>query len=448
MSLAIVPSQLRALAATQDTGTTQDEPAAGSLPDVIRDAQGREFHLQQDPATGNPQYRHASEQRDDAGNSLTLEILITLAPDGTFARQTTQQLQLVNGDQQREVAVERHGADGTIIGEQVDSFTRQGSKTTTEHTVGTYAAGELVKRETDLLQHDEATDDKTGEQTVVEAKIHGTWENGGEPITDQTIPHVDRTETQKIVSPGQGINKDTPRTITFTSHGAGPLNAIDWDDAGTLVVRFDGRGGQYLEREMRVPLDQTSGAPLMDKAEVTRTDDHQNLVNKGLMQARIWGGLASNVSWILGINFMRGSLGKGFLAFSAAAAGAQLTGEVHAVATRRNDGDWSRVVTSAYDMVLTGLLAAYVSGRPDARIQSLSNPQRLGLSSLGVAGLAINGAEAGGVLGSKVGADALTQRLTDAGIGAQLTRPAASASPLDGSWRLEPRFDAARALLG
>jgi hypothetical protein len=150
----------------------------------------------------------------------------------------------------------------------------------------------------------------------------------------------------------------------------------------------------------------------------------------------------SNLSWIAGVNFARGSLGKGFLGLSAAASAAQLVGETHAVATKRNDGDWGRVAVSAYDMLLTGMLAAYMTGRKDVR-SSLTTNQRMGLTALGSAGLAANGANALGA--SPLGANALTDRLKDATIGATLQQPT---SRLDTQWRLEPRFDAGAALLG
>jgi hypothetical protein len=444
MSIAIAPSLPRAIAAA---GDVTDNEQASALPPEFRDPQGRVFVLQADPATGAPQYRHASEQRDPAGNSLALEILITLAADGGFSRRTSQHLQLTSGDSQREVVTASFGADGAQVGETVESSTRRGTQTTSERTVGTYAAGTLVQRTTDILQGDEATDPKTGEHVTVGATIRGVWDEGGAPITDATVPHVDRTDTQKIRTPGQGLHKDMPRTITFSAHGAGPLGALSWDDAGTLVVRFEGRKGQYLEREMRVPLDRASGAPRMDRAEVTRTDDGQDFVNKALMQARIWGGLASNLSWIIGLNFARGGLGRGFLGLSAAAAGAQLTGEVHAVATRRNDGDWGRVVTSGYDMLLTGLLAAYMSGRPKALVDS-GMGGRMALNAAGATALALNGNDLLGA-GGRLGADSLSQRLRDVAIGAQLAAPGSgTTSPLDGDWRAEPRFDAARALFG
>lgn len=420
------------------------EPAAPGLPTVLRDAQGREFRLQQDPVSGAPQYRHASAQRDQAGSSLELEILITLAPDGSFTRRSSQHLQMATGDNQREVVTGSFAADGTQLAETVESSSAEGTATTSERTVGTYAGGKLVRRETDVEQRDEATDPKTGERTVIGTKVHGTWDEGGAPITPKTIPHVTRDETQQITSPKQGLHTDHDRVLTFTRSAHGPVDALDWDEHGTLVVRFNGRKGQYVEREMRVPLDQATGAPQMNKAETIRTDDRQDLVNKALMQTRIWGGLASNVSWIIGLNFARGSLGKGFLAFSAASAGAQLVGETHAVATKRADGDWGRVAVSAYDMLLTGLLAAYVTRRTDARSQ-LGPAQRMGLTALGGAGLAINGAELLGA-SNPVGTNALTARLRDSGIGAQLAAPAAPTA-LDGEWRAEPRFDAARALL-
>jgi hypothetical protein len=439
MSMSIAPSMARSIVAASD-GTESQQAA---LPPALRDAQGREYRLQIDPSSGLPQYRHASEQRDATG-SLSIEIVITLAPDGSFTRRTSQDLQLASGDGRRETVLARHAADGTQTGERVESFTRRGSRTTDEKTEGTYVAGTLVRRETDLHQREEATNPTSGEATSVEARIRGVWDEGGMPITDQTVPHVDRTETQRVSSPGQGINKDTPRTLTFTARGAGPLGALTYEDHGTLVVRFAGRKGQYIERELRVPLDAATGAPRMDQAEVTRTDDKQNLVNKGLMQARIWGGLASNVSWIIGVNFVRGGMGRGLLAASAAAAGAQLTGEVHAVATKRNDGDWSRVVRSGYDALLVGLLAAYRSGRP--RLSLDSTPQLMALNGVGAAGLAMNGSE---LLGGRdqLGADRLTASLRDTRLGAGLSTPE-PASPLDGDWRMEPRFDAARVLLG
>lgn len=442
MSVGAAASLPRAIAA-QPADDARAQPQ--ELPPTITDAQGRVYRLQQDPVTGHPQYRHAAEQRDQAGNSLVLDILIDLAPDGSYTRRTSQQLTLANGDSQRELVLSSHAADGTQVGEQVETYRRQGNAITSEKTIGMFAAGELVRRETHLEQSDEATNSTTGEFTRVSAKIHGVWDNGGQPITDQTIPTVERTENQTIRSPGQGINKDTDRTIEFTRHAAGPLNALDWDEAGTLLVRFEGRKGQYIERELRVPLDQATGEPDMAKAEVTRTDDRQNLVNKGLMQARIWGGLASNLSWIIGINFARGRLGTGLLAFSAAASGAQLVGEGHAIATKRNDGDWGRLIMSAYDVLLTGMLAGYMSGRKDARSQ-LTSGQRAGLTAIGGAGLAVNGAELSGTL-NPLGTTALTQRLRDAGIGAALAQPKV-ASPLDGNWRPEPRFDAASVLLG
>lgn len=444
------------LAAPAAPATSDAHPVAGldatagaaggsPLPATLRDAQGREYRLQQDPATGAPQYRHASSQRDGAGNARALEILITLAPDGSFTRRTSQQLDLASGDHQREVVTVSFDAAGVQVGEVVESASKEGTTTTTERTVGTYSAGQLVRRETDVEQRAESLDPKTGERTVTGARIHGVWDEGGKPVSAETVPYVTRDETQQVTTPKQGLHTDHDRVLTFTRSAKGPVDALDWDDNGTLVVRFNGRKGQYIEREMRVPLDQATGAPRMDQAETVRTDDRQDLLNKTLLQTRIWGGLASNLSWVIGLNFARGSLGKGFLAFSAAAAGAQLAGETHAVATKRADGDWGRVAVSAYDMLLTGLLAAYVGGRTDARSQ-LGSAQRLGLTALGGAGLAINGAELLGAT-NPVGTDALTARLRDAGLGAQLAvRPAATAS--DGEWRLEPRFDAARALVG
>lgn len=443
----IAPAMTSVLASARVQAT--DEPGGeATLPPVIRDAQGREYRLQVDPVSGMAQYRHASIQRDQAGSSLALEILITLADDGSFTRKTTQDLQLATGDSQREVVDARFAADGVQVGETVDSTTRRGKAVTTEHTVGSFVAGQLVKRESDIVQRDEATDPKTGEHVTVEGTIRGVWDGRGEPITDATVPFVDRTDTQRIDTPGQGLHKDTPRVITFTAHGAGPLGALDWDDAGKLVVRFEGNKNQYIEREMRVPLDQASGAPLMDQAEVTRTEDGQNFLNKSLMQARIWGGFASNLSWVIGLNFARGSLGKGFLGLSAAAAAAQLTGEVHAVATKRNDGDVTRVVTSAYDMLLTGMLAAYMSGRKDAAVQ-LPGAIRTGATAAGATGIAINAAELGA--SGLAGTQSLMDRLGDSRTGAALAGPDAKASSgrliADAGWRSEPRFDAARALL-
>lgn len=414
------------------------------LPPTLTDAQGREFRLQHDPVSGHPQYRHTSGQRDQAGNTLTVEIVIDLAPDGSFTRRTSQALDLVGGDRRHEVVTSSHGPDGTQLRELAESTRVQGRAVTTERTVGTYAAGQLVRREAHVEQSDEATDAKTRETTRVHTRIHGVWDAAGEPITDATVPVVDRTDTQSIRSPGQGINKDTDRSLTFTRHAHGPAGALDWDEHGSLVVRFEGRRGQYIERELRVPLDPADGAPEMSRAEVTRTDDRQNLLAKGLMQARIWGGLTSNLSWIIGINFARGSAFKGLLAVSAASAGAQLIGEGHAVATRRNDGDWGRVAVSAYDMLLTGMLAAHMYRRRG--LGSLTTGQQAGLTALGGTGLGMHGAQLlGGV--SPIGSQKLGNGLGDAGIGRSML-PAAAAGTSDGAWRAQPRFDAAAALLG
>jgi hypothetical protein len=445
MSVGAAASLSRVIA-TPTPGSTAvaaaDDPQPQALPQTITDAQGREFTLQQDPVSGHPQYRHAEEQHDATGSSLTLEILIDLAQDGSYSRRTTQHLALATGDSQHEVVLDSFAADGTQVGEQVESRKQEGAAVTTEKTTGTYAAGQLVRRETDVVQSDEATDATSHERTTVGSTIHGVWDNGGQPITDDTIPTVDRNDTQAILTPGQGINKDTDRTLTFTRHAAGPVNALDWDDAGKLVVRFDGHKGQYIERELKVPLDQASGDPDMAHAETVRTDDHENLVNKGLMQARVWGGLASNLSWIVGVNFAKGGLGKAFLGLSAVASGAQLIGETHAVATKRNDGDWTRVATSAYDVLLTGMLAAYMSGNKGFNTQALSAGQRLGFSAAGIAGASANGAN---LLGANpVGVDAFTARSADAKLGVGLARPTTA---LDRDWRLEPRFDAASALL-
>ncbi|MCW2925174.1 MAG: hypothetical protein JWM98_2578 [Thermoleophilia bacterium] len=420
-----------------------DGAGAQALPPTITDAQGRVFTLGQDPATGHPQYRHASEQHDEAGSRLELEIVIDLAEDGSFSRKTSQSLSLASGDSQREVVLASYAADGTQVGETTDSTKHEGEGSLTEHTVGTFAAGQLVRRETDIVNVQAQTDPTTHEATRIEAKVHGTWDGGGKPITDATVPTVDRTERQQVTTPGGGINKDTSRTLTFTRHGAGPLDALAWDAQGTLLVRFEGHGGQYIEREMTVPLRGAEGAPSMDDAVTVRTDDHQDLVNKGLTQARVWGGLVSNLSWVAGINFAKGSLGKGLLGLSAAAAGVELVGEGHAVATKRNDGDWGRVASSAYDLLLTGMLGAYMSGRKDVGTQ-LSTTQRVGLSALGGAGLVGNATE---LLGrSPIGAGALSGGLASAGIGADLLP--APTSRLDTQWRLEPRFDAGSALAG
>ncbi|EFK95156.1 hypothetical protein LDC_2839, partial [sediment metagenome] len=117
MSVGAAASPARAVATpSTQLETPRDADASGQAPaPVIRDAQGREFHLQQDPVTGNPQYRHAAEQRDQSGGSLNLEILITFTPDGAFTRRTTQQLQLASGDSQREVVTGSFNADGVQV---------------------------------------------------------------------------------------------------------------------------------------------------------------------------------------------------------------------------------------------------------------------------------------------------------------------------------------------
>ena len=89
-------------------------------------------------------------------STLELEILLDLAPDGSFTRRTSQHLNLASGDSQREIVLASFGADGVQVGEVVDSFSKEGLATTSEKTVGTYAAGKLVRRETDIEQRDEA----------------------------------------------------------------------------------------------------------------------------------------------------------------------------------------------------------------------------------------------------------------------------------------------------
>lgn len=427
----------RVIAANQDDTTT------GTLPPTITDAQGRVFRLQQDPVTGAPQYRHASQQRDQAGNTLDLEIVITLAADGSYSRRTAQNLQLTSGEAQRAITLQSFDPQGLQVGQVDDTETRKGTSLTTEHVVGTFTAGALVHRAADVVQQDAQTDAKTKESVHVESRIHADWDNGGTPITSATVPVLDRQDTQRYGTPGGGINKDTDRILTFTRHAAGPVNALDWDDAGKLVVRFEGHKGQYLERELRVPLAQDTGAPDMTHAEEVRTDDHQNLVNRGLMKARIWGGLASNLSWIIGLNFTTGRARAGLLAVSAAASGAELVGEVHAVATKRNDGDWGRVAMSAYDALLTGALAAFISHRKPFTGQQITP----GITSVGTAlaatGLAVNGAELAG--SNPIGIDALDTGIDQVRVGAL---GAAGAGTLRTGLDTEPRFDAAAALLG
>ncbi|MCZ4496707.1 MAG: hypothetical protein JWM25_1290 [Thermoleophilia bacterium] len=426
--------------------TAEDPPsvAADALPEQIQDAQGRVFKLQTDPTTGHPQYRHAATQRDQAGSTLDLEIVIDLAPDGSFERTTTQHLRLAGGDSQREQVVAAYDAAGQQLWETVDSNNVEGTATTREHTVGTFAAGQLVHRETDIVQSQEQTDPETKEHTRVEARIHGTWHNDGKPITAETVPHVDRTEQQVYTTPGGGLNKDTDRVLTFTRHGAGPVGALDWDDAGSVVVRFQGRGEQYLERELRVPLS-ADGEPDMGAATTVRTDDHQSPLTKGLTQARVWGGLTSNLAWIAGVNFGKGKLLTAALGVSAAASAASLTGEAHALATQRNDGDWGRLAMGVYDTMLTTaaalLIASRRSGGAAAGRQALSGGQKLALTGLGATGVAIhandlraNGATVGG-------ASRANAALADVELGSELVVPASSR---DG--RLEPRFDAVAAL--
>lgn len=448
MSVGATASPSRAFA-TQVTGGVRAAPeldgettAGQALPRTLTDARGRVFDLQQDPISEHSQYRHVAEQRD-GGSLLELEILIDLSPDGSFTRRTAQSLMLANGDGQRETVFASYDARGIQVGETTDSARREGETSLTEKTTGIYVAGVLVKRETDLVRVEAQTDPITAERTTSEAKVHGTWDEGGLPISDATVPIVDRAEKQVIHSPGQGINKDTDRSLTFTRHGAGPLDAIDWDETGNVLVRFEGRNGQYMERELSVPLSAADGAPDMANATELRSEDRQNAVNKGLTQARVWGGLVSNLTLVAGANFLRGGLGKGVLGVSAAAAGAQLIGEGHAIATKRNDGSWSRLATSAYDMVLTGMVVALRGGRGNLTQPSASS--RLGLSALGGAGIANNGSE---LLGNAnpIGSDALTSRLGDVSIGRDLLPR--STSRLDSPWRLEPRFDAGAALAG
>lgn len=427
MSVEAIDARVRSI---QHAGlaAAADGAASSVLPPVIQDAQGRSYSLQTDPVTGHPQYHHAGQQRDAGGNTLSTDILIDLQPDGGYSRRVAQQLSLVNGDLQSIESRARYDAAGRQLGEESSTTTRQGDVATSEQVRGTYAGGVLVRREADVLQEQSATS-ADGEQTGSKTAVHATWFADGAPITDATVPTLDRRDTQTARTPGAGINVDTDRLLTFTRHATGPSDALRWDANGSLVVRFNGRGAQYLERELQVPLG-AGGEPDMASAVVVRDEDHQNLVAKGLMQARIWGGLASNITWITGILFARGGTSAALLGASAAASGAQFVGEAHAVATRRNDGDWGRVAMSAYDLLLTGMLAAYRSG------SRRSSAPGAGLLAAGTASVGMNVLRLGGV-----------SRHGDAPVGFGLLSRQGS-RPLLSTLELDSRFDAARAVLG
>src|SRR5690606_16767728 len=122
------------------------------------------------------------------GNRLDLSIVIDLDPSGTYTRTTTQHLQLVSGDSKLERVDAAYDASGKQTSELLEATTKQGALTQTERTETAFAAGVAVRRETDITQSQSQTDPETKEQSSIEVRVNGIWEEGGAPLKDTTIP--------------------------------------------------------------------------------------------------------------------------------------------------------------------------------------------------------------------------------------------------------------------
>lgn len=419
------------------------DPAAAPDPNTFTDGQGRVFHRRIDPATGHTLLEHTSTQSDTAGNRLELAITLDIAPVGGIQKTVHQHLALATGAVQDDVAVTTFDPQGQTTGEVSDFHSQEAAKETFEHTVGTYSAGQVVRRVTDLRQLETAAE-ANGERVDGEVKVTGVWENGGLPLTDAIVPTIDRHEKITYTSPGQGINKDTARTISTAKHATGTLTQLTYPKPMQLKVRFEGHGGQYIERELSVPLD-AQGTPNMAAATTVGTDDHQSTPVKVLTNFRIFGGLASNLLGFAGIRLLAssGSIGRGLLFAGIGAGAAELVGEGHALLDKRNDGDPGRLFMAAYDTVWLGLVAAYTKGKPPTLDHKLFNtPVTKGaaMASLAAPGLAGAGL---GLLGRQGNIDfrnpALGFETTAAG-SRLLSRQLAPVAGVD-NWREVNRFD-------
>lgn len=447
----VAPTTAGAIAAPQpgsDAGSASDQALQ-----PITDAQGRVFYPRVDPSTGHTLYEHQSQQTAANGNRVQLAITIDLSQDGSYARTVDQRLDTTTGDFQQEREISRYSNAGIQVGDEVTGHSKVAGRETFEQTASEFTQGAEVRRNTDLRVLEESHD-ATGAAANGETTIHASWDNGGQPLTAETIPVLDRHELVRYSAPGLGINKDTDRVITTRRHAVGPMNALTYPEPMSLVVRFNGHDGQYIEREMSVPLD-AAGAADFAHATTTRTDDHQSGLVKGLMQARIWGGFASSWLGVLGVRLLgtNHGLARGMMYAGLAAGAAEGVGEVHALATKRNDGSTGRLFMSLYDSAWLGLVTYYTRGggggsAVSSRMASMSGitgaGTMLGLGGIGVHGMQVaNDVRNGSSLIGGPGSNRGDVNLADQVMPRDRARALAASA-----WRPEPRFDVQRQLIG
>ena len=413
------------------TSTDGGSANAGGQP--ITDGQGREYSPRIDTATGHLLLEHHSSAASQDGGRVDLAITIDIAPDQSFVRTVDQQLHAANGDTRSEQTIASYTADGTQISESTTGQSRSASQSSNEQTRTEFSNGEPTARITDLSTSQHAMQ-PTGDRVDAEVSVHAEWRDGGRPITQSTVPVIDRRERVTYTTPDGGINKGTDRTVTTELHAVGPINALTYPKPMKVVVHFAGRSNQYIERELSVPVDQT-GAPNYDRATTVRNEDHQHLLTKAATQARIWGGFAGSWMGVLGVRLLPAMRGAGSVLMYAGvgASVAGVAGEAHAIATRRNDASVGRLAMELYDTTWLGLL---VASRRGAASRSMP----------------ATGAQAALALGGAVQGIRLINDLTGSGplrrASSQLDlahlEPSLGYHTSTGAqpdWRLEPRFD-------
>lgn len=382
---------------TEPSLRTDALAAAGD--DSFVDPQGRRFQRRNDPATGHVYWEHADRVADQAGNRLATEIVIDIAPQGTVVRTERQRLERANGDieqLQRAVHFDGTGKRTSEVTDTLESTTKDGVRREEKaHIVGTIQQEQLVRQRMDMRVV-EQVGEAPGQTVRGETTIRAEWDNDGQPIDQNTVPTLQREQVVRYDVPGGGLHKGYPRIITTAQRASGRVDALQHEPMA-LTVRFEGKGGQYLERQLEVPVD-GHGQAEMARARTIKEIDGQSRVDKGLMQARIWGGFASSLAIIVGANLLRtplGGVGKALVGGGLVASTASLTGEVHAVATERNDASWARLAMGVYDTTWNGLYAALLFGRSrrGAQVHGASTARPDGAAMLAMSGAGV------GVLG-------------------------------------------------
>ncbi len=417
---------------------TTADAATGVASEPITDGQGHVFTPRVDPATGHLLLEHHSTQTGPGGEQASLAITIDIAPDQSFVRTVDQAVKLQNGDQQSERTVAAFSAQGVQLSEQTTASSRSAGKQSSEQTRGEFSNGALVARITDLAMTETGAG-QGSERLESTSNIHAEWRNNGKPITDQTVPVIERRDHTVSTLPDGGINKGTDRVVTFDRRATGTPGALTYPDPMKVVVRFNGRGSEYIERELAVPLD-AQGAPNYNNSRVMRDEDHQSSFVKAATKARIWGGFAGSWMGILGLRLQSRlpGAGKALMYAGVGASMAGVGGEAHALATRRNDASMARMVMELYDTTwLTLLVGLRTRG---------SNVARMAPGAL-AAGGAFQGLELLGDLRGNGPLRTSSRALDAALIGASMTQASSPTSSVS-SWRPVPRFDAAAHILG